>query len=85
MCWAIQMCNIDLDVDIFYQENLSIGQKMYVFPFLSLIFLLINDSFGSSLTEKIVGVLQKMKCPFKLEPHQIQGMDCIHIYPGNIS
>ncbi|XP_046918386.2 coiled-coil domain-containing protein 93 [Dermatophagoides farinae] len=63
MCWAIQMCNIDLDVDIFYQENLSIGQKI-------------------SLTEKIVGVLQKMKCPFKLEPHQIQGMDCIHIYPA---
>lgn len=22
-----------------------------------------------------------MKCPFNLEPHQIQGMDCIHIYP----
>jgi hypothetical protein len=22
-----------------------------------------------------------MKCPFPLEPHQIQGMDCIHIYP----
>ncbi|KAH9425929.1 Coiled-coil domain-containing protein 93 [Dermatophagoides pteronyssinus] len=63
MCWAIQMCNIDLDIDIFYQENLSIGQKI-------------------ALTEKIVNVLQKMKCPFKLEPHQIQGMDCIHIYPA---
>ena len=22
-----------------------------------------------------------MKCPHKLEPHQIQGMDCIHIFP----
>lgn len=22
-----------------------------------------------------------MKCPFKLEPHQIQGLDCIHIFP----
>ena len=28
MCWSIQMCNIDLDVDIFYQDSLSIGQKM---------------------------------------------------------
>ena len=28
MCWAIQMCNVDLDIDIFYQETLSIGQKM---------------------------------------------------------
>ncbi|KAI2809206.1 hypothetical protein RDWZM_003452 [Blomia tropicalis] len=62
MCWAIQMCNVDLDIDIFYQESLSIGQKI-------------------SLTEKIVRVLQKMKCPFKLEPHQIQGLDCIHIFP----
>ena len=35
----------------------------------------------SALTEKIVRVLQKMKCPFKLEPHQIQGLDCIHIFP----
>ncbi|KAH9404311.1 Coiled-coil domain-containing protein 93 [Tyrophagus putrescentiae] len=62
MCWAIQMCNVDLDIDIFYQETLSIGQKI-------------------ALTEKIVRVLQKMKCPFKLEPHQIQGLDCIHIFP----
>lgn len=22
-----------------------------------------------------------MKCPYTLEPHQIQGMDCIHIFP----
>lgn len=63
MCWAIQMCNFDLDIDIFYKESLSIGQKI-------------------ALTEKIVGALQEMKCPFKLEPHQIQGMDCIHIYPA---
>lgn len=34
-----------------------------------------------ALTEKIVHVLEKMKCPFQLEPHQIQGMDCIHIFP----
>lgn len=28
-------------------------------------------------------VLQKMQCPFRLEPHQmsIQGMDFIHIFP----
>lgn len=36
-----------------------------------------------SLTEKIVRVLQRMECPFQLEPHQmsLQGMDCIHIFP----
>ena len=35
----------------------------------------------SALTEKIVAVLPRMKCPHRLEPHQIQGLDFIHIYP----
>lgn len=34
-----------------------------------------------SLTEKIVSVLPKMKCPYRVEPHQIQGLDCIHVFP----
>lgn len=34
-----------------------------------------------SLTEKIVSVLPKMKCPYQVEPHQIQGLDCIHVFP----
>ncbi|XP_025423981.1 coiled-coil domain-containing protein 93 isoform X1 [Sipha flava] len=34
-----------------------------------------------ALTEKIVSVLPKMKCPYQVEPHQIQGLDCIHIFP----
>lgn len=28
-----------------------------------------------------MGVLPRMKCPHRLEPHQIQGLDFIHIYP----
>lgn len=35
----------------------------------------------SALTEKIVKVLPSMKCPFIIEPHQIQGLDFINIYP----
>jgi len=35
----------------------------------------------SSLTEKIVSVLPQMKCPFAIEPHQIQGLDFINIFP----
>ena len=35
----------------------------------------------SAMTEKIVGVLKRMKCPHRLEPHQVQGLDFIHIYP----
>uniref|UniRef100_A0A8C0WYQ1 Coiled-coil domain-containing protein 93 n=1 Tax=Castor canadensis TaxID=51338 RepID=A0A8C0WYQ1_CASCN len=34
-----------------------------------------------ALSEKIVSVLPRMKCPHQLEPHQIQGMDFIHIFP----
>uniref|UniRef100_A0AAQ5XWE5 Coiled-coil domain-containing protein 93 n=1 Tax=Amphiprion ocellaris TaxID=80972 RepID=A0AAQ5XWE5_AMPOC len=32
-------------------------------------------------SKKIVSVLPKMKCPHRLEPHQIQGLDFIHIFP----
>jgi len=35
----------------------------------------------SAMTEKIVGALKRMKCPHRLEPHQIQGLDFIHIFP----
>ncbi|XP_055541215.1 coiled-coil domain-containing protein 93 isoform X2 [Wyeomyia smithii] len=62
MTWCIEACDYDVDVDLLFHENLSIGQKI-------------------ALTEKIVVVLPKMKCPFQLEPHQIQGLDFINIYP----
>jgi hypothetical protein len=62
MTWCIQTCNVDVDVDLLFQENSTIGQKI-------------------ALTEKIVAVLPRMKCPHRLEPHQIQGLDFIHIYP----
>lgn len=35
----------------------------------------------SSLTEKIVVVLPRVGCPYFLEPHQIQGLDYINIFP----
>ncbi|CAD5116478.1 DgyrCDS5360 [Dimorphilus gyrociliatus] len=62
MSWCITTCNVDLDVDLLFQENSTIGQKI-------------------ALTEKIVRVLPKMKCPHRIEPHQIQGLDFIHIFP----
>ena len=34
-----------------------------------------------TLTERIVVVLSRMKCPHAIEPHQIQGGDFIHIFP----
>ncbi|KAM8856154.1 coiled-coil domain-containing protein 93 isoform 2-T2 [Spinachia spinachia] len=62
MTWCITTCNFDIDVDLLFQENSTIGQKI-------------------ALTEKIVSVLPKMMCPHCLEPHQIQGLDYIHIFP----
>ncbi|XP_061923707.1 coiled-coil domain-containing protein 93 [Entelurus aequoreus] len=62
MTWCITTCNYDIDVDLLFQENSTIGQKI-------------------ALTEKIVSVLPKMKCPHHLEPHQIQGLDFIHVFP----
>lgn len=37
--------------------------------------------FFSTLTEKIVAALPKLKCPYLIEPHQIQGLDFINIFP----
>ncbi|XP_024919466.1 coiled-coil domain-containing protein 93 [Cynoglossus semilaevis] len=62
MTWCITTCNFGIDVDLLFQENSTICQKI-------------------ALTEKIVSVLPKMKCPHSLEPHQIQGLDFIHIFP----
>lgn len=62
MTWCISTCSYDIDVDLLFQENSSIGQKI-------------------ALTEKIVGALKRMKCPHRIEPHQIQGLDFIHIFP----
>ena len=62
LTWCVLNCAVDLDVDLLYQENSSIGKKI-------------------ALTEKIVAVLPKMKCPYSIEPHQIQGLDFINIFP----
>ncbi|XP_076623861.1 coiled-coil domain-containing protein 93 isoform X1 [Colletes latitarsis] len=62
MTWCIESCNFDVDVDLLFQEDLTIGQKI-------------------SLTEKILAVLPNMNCPYRIEPHQIQGLDYIHIFP----
>ncbi|XP_063623310.1 coiled-coil domain-containing protein 93 [Cydia splendana] len=62
LSWCIELCDIDVDVSLLFEENLTIGKKI-------------------ALTEKIVKVLPSMKCPFIIEPHQIQGLDFINIYP----
>ena len=35
---------------------------------------------ASGVTERIIEVLPQMSCPHRIEPHQIQGLDCVHIY-----
>lgn len=62
MVWCITASNEDVDVDILFEENASIGKKI-------------------ALTEKIVAALPKLRCPLRLEPHQIQGLDNVSIFP----
>ncbi|XP_054740279.1 coiled-coil domain-containing protein 93 isoform X1 [Anastrepha obliqua] len=62
MTWCIECCEYDVDVDLLFHENLTIGQKI-------------------ALVEKIVSVLPQMKCPFQIEPHQIQGLEFLSIHP----
>lgn len=62
MTWCIESCSVDVDVDLLFQENSTIGLKI-------------------ALTEKIVVVLPKLNCPHRIEPHQIQGLDCVHVFP----
>ncbi|MCP9261661.1 Ribonuclease [Dirofilaria immitis] len=60
--WCITLCCHTIDINLFYSENATIGQKI-------------------ALTEKVVEVLPQLKCPYNIEPYQIQGLDCIHIFP----
>jgi hypothetical protein len=30
LAWSIQACNFAVDIDVLYQENASLGQKMYM-------------------------------------------------------
>lgn len=62
MTWCMEACEQNVDVDLLFSENSSIGQKI-------------------ALTERIVIILPQMKCPFTLEPHQIQGLDFVNIFP----
>uniref|UniRef100_A0A1B0AF18 Coiled-coil domain-containing protein 93 n=1 Tax=Glossina pallidipes TaxID=7398 RepID=A0A1B0AF18_GLOPL len=63
MTWCIEcMCDYDIDIDLLFHENLTIGQKI-------------------ALVEKIVAVLSQMKCPYHIEPHQIQGLEFLSIHP----
>lgn len=62
MTWLIEACEQNVDVDLLFNENLTIGQKI-------------------ALTERVVTLLPQMKCPFNLEPHQIQGLDFVSIFP----
>ena len=32
MAWSITASNVDVDVDVFFQENATIGQRMCVLP-----------------------------------------------------
>lgn len=79
LAWSIQACNFTVDIDVLYQENATLGQKLYCH--FCRYFSYLISSITRALTERIVLVLSRMKCPHAIEPHQIQGGDFIHIFP----
>lgn len=66
------------DAEISPQDDLNIRD---VFRASQQVLTLLVFFLDRALSEKIVSVLPRMKCPHQLEPHQIQGMDFIHIFP----
>ena len=42
MVWCISVCSYDVDVDLLFQENSSIGQKMFVLVFYNLFMTVIS-------------------------------------------
>ena len=81
MAWSITASNVDVDVDVFFQENATIGQRMCVlsspklyhhaylcYPFfLPLFFSLPFLLLISVLSEALIVALRKMKCPYPLQ------------------
>lgn len=67
------------DAEISPQDYLNISDVFRASQ--QVLTLLVFFFLDRALSEKIVSVLPRMKCPHQLEPHQIQGMDFIHIFP----
>ena len=63
MVWGITATNTDLDVDIIFQENSTIGERI-------------------QLAEQIVRALIRMRCPHRIQSHQIQGLDYEALFPA---
>eukprot|EP00455_Lapot_gusevi_P003398 TRINITY_DN11393_c0_g2_i1.p1 TRINITY_DN11393_c0_g2~~TRINITY_DN11393_c0_g2_i1.p1 ORF type:complete len:700 (-),score=250.18 TRINITY_DN11393_c0_g2_i1:113-2152(-) len=62
MAWAITASNVDADVNLVFQENSTIGQRI-------------------KISDNIVRALVKMRCPYALQSHQIQGLDFEKLFP----
>lgn len=62
MVWSITGSGVQVNVDIIFQENSTIGDRI-------------------KLSENIVKALIQMKCPARIEPNQIQGLDYPMLFP----
>ena len=62
LAWSITASNVDVDVDLFYDDDIKMGQKL-------------------KLGESVERALRRMRCPFPLQAHQIQGLDYPAIFP----
>lgn len=61
LCWCISNNDEDVDVDVTFEEESNIGQKIRI-------------------SEQVIRALKRMKCPVKIQAHQIQGLDLQVVY-----
>ena len=92
LAWSITASGVEVDVDVIFQENASIGQKMSgsgtettsALPIPAASHLcppVCVCCWSSKTSDQVVKALVAMKCPFPLQSHQIQGLDYTHLFP----
>ena len=79
--WMWMCVDVDVDVCVSNPSILSYLLPSYQTHRFSRAQPCLNSVVCSALTEKIVAALPRMKCPHRLEPHQIQGLDFKGIFP----
>ena len=83
MAWCMTASSVD--VDVAFQENATIGQKVFTAKLLvaqpARRFVFAACFVQIKIGEGIERSLQKMKCRIPLQAHQIQGLDYAAIFP----
>lgn len=69
LVWCLEVCNFDVDIDLFPGRSRKDEDL---------------STIGAkiALTERVVAALRLAKCPHRIEPHQVQGLDYSSLLPA---